>query len=49
MNKKRQSEILKSLYDLQILLISMTDDEVEIFKQNNRHLIHQLIQNLDSM
>ncbi len=49
MDKNRQCEILKSMYDLHLTLIGMSDDEIEIFKQSNRHLISQLIQHLDEM
>lgn len=49
MDKDRRKEVLKSMYDLHLTLISMSDDEVEIFKQDNRHLISQLIECLSEM
>ena len=49
MEKNRQLEILRAMYDLNLAIISMSDNEVEIFKQNNRHLISQLIQHLEGM
>lgn len=49
MDKIRKCEVLKSMYDLHLTLISMSDDEVEIFKQDNRHLIQELIKCLSEM
>ena len=42
-----QTEVLNKMYELNVALVSMSDDEFEIFAQNNRHLIEALIEALE--
>lgn len=43
-----QTEVLKKMYELNYALLTMSDDEFEIFAQTNRHLIESLIELLES-
>ena len=45
-SKPSQTQLLKQMYDFHITLLSLSDEELTIFKGNNRHLIDKLIEEL---
>ena len=45
-SKPSQTQLLKQMYDFHITLLSLSDEEITIFKENNRHLVDKLIEDL---